>query len=342
MTLIYRPPSTVSAPSSGWVRPSEWLRLPIVVAGEQRIVGLHAITNTNSNFVALSCAGAYSVDWGDGSPPINYAANAVASNNLIWTNYSSSPLTSEGFRQAIITVTPQAGQTLTTVNFNATHPQSGLFSDFTRGWLDIAMAGASISSLTINNQRLLRQFRFIGSNNITNFTNFLSNCNSVVSVPLFDTAAGVIFTSFLFACSSLVSVPLFNTSSGTVFNNFMQLCAAVSFVPLFNVASGTNFGNFMQSCGSLTVVPAFNFSSGTNFTGTLSGARLVSCNATGARFSISFANMVLGRAELVNIFNNLGTASSPQTITITGNYGASLLTAAERAIATNKGWTIAG
>jgi hypothetical protein len=51
--------------------------------------------------------------------------------------------------------------------------------------------------------------------------------------------------------------------------------------------------------------------------------------------------MRLGQAELVEIFNNLATVSG-QTITISGNWGASLLTAGERAIAINKGWTIAG
>ena len=52
--------------------------------------------------------------------------------------------------------------------------------------------------------------------------------------------------------------------------------------------------------------------------------------------------MPLGRTELVEIFNNLGTASGAQTIVITNCLGAAALTAPERAIATGKGWTITG
>jgi hypothetical protein len=51
--------------------------------------------------------------------------------------------------------------------------------------------------------------------------------------------------------------------------------------------------------------------------------------------------MRLGQAELVEIFTNLATVVG-QTITISGNWGASLLTAPERAICTDKGWTLVG
>jgi hypothetical protein len=43
---------------------------------------------------------------------------------------------------------------------------------------------------------------------------------------------------------------------------------------------------------------------------------------------------------LVDIFNGLKSGVSGQTITITGNWGAQYLDATDRAIATNKGWTI--
>ena len=64
-------------------------------------------------------------------------------------------------------------------------------------------------------------------------------------------------------------------------------------------------------------------------------------NVFGGRFAQSYTNMALSQAEIVNIFNNLGTASGAQAITVTSNPGYAALTAAERLIATNKGWTIA-
>ncbi len=62
----------------------------------------------------------------------------------------------------------------------------------------------------------------------------------------------------------------------------------------------------------------------------------------GGTRAISYYNCRLSRAALVEIFTNLGTASGAQTITITGNPGAASLDAADRLIATSKGWTIAG
>jgi hypothetical protein len=62
----------------------------------------------------------------------------------------------------------------------------------------------------------------------------------------------------------------------------------------------------------------------------------------GATRAISIATCKFGQAELVDIFNALGTAAGTQVINITQNPGAILLTAEERAIATGKGWTITG
>ncbi len=57
--------------------------------------------------------------------------------------------------------------------------------------------------------------------------------------------------------------------------------------------------------------------------------------------TISYTSCNLSRLALIEIFNNLVTVTS-QSITITDNPGAALLTAADRLIATNKGWTITG
>jgi len=59
------------------------------------------------------------------------------------------------------------------------------------------------------------------------------------------------------------------------------------------------------------------------------------------KVSISLASMRFSTAGLIEVFNNLATTTG-QTITISGNWGASLLTASDRLIATNKGWTIVG
>jgi hypothetical protein len=59
------------------------------------------------------------------------------------------------------------------------------------------------------------------------------------------------------------------------------------------------------------------------------------------KLTFSFANMMLSRTAIVDIFNGLASGVTSKTITVSGNPGFGALSVAERAIATNKGWTIA-
>jgi hypothetical protein len=118
-------------------------------------------------------------------------------------------------------------------------------------------------------------------------------------------------------------------------------CFALSTIPQLDTSAGTSFSGMFQSCYSLTTVPQLNMSSGTNFASIVSTTNIRRFEATGVKASISFDSCNLSRSALVEIFNNLATVTG-QTITITGNPGTSLLTADDRSIATNKGWTISG
>jgi hypothetical protein len=55
--------------------------------------------------------------------------------------------------------------------------------------------------------------------------------------------------------------------------------------------------------------------------------------------TVSFQNCQLSRDAIVEIFNNLAVVVSA-TITITGNWGVTALSAADLLIATDKGWTV--
>ena len=119
-------------------------------------------------------------------------------------------------------------------------------------------------------------------------------------------------------CYSLQTVPLLNTALGTSFSNMFSYCYSLQTVPLLNTAIGTNFGSMFQDCYSLTQAAL----SGTSKT-------------------ISYASCYLSQAALVDVFNGLSSGVVGQTITVTGNPGTASLTVAEKAIATDKGWTLA-
>jgi hypothetical protein len=70
-----------------------------------------------------------------------------------------------------------------------------------------------------------------------------------------------------------------------------------------------------------------------------SNTKLKRCPVTNIGVTFTLTGNLLGKDALVEIFNNLKTVTS-KTITITSNPGVTLLTIEDKAIATNKGWTL--
>ena len=282
-----------------YFRPADWLPLPKLTSEDQKIVGLHAVWPHDSNFCAVQVEGAYTVDWGDGSSPQNYASGATAYHVFDYDDLEGTEC-SRGYRQAIVTITPQSGQNLTSVNFAVKHNQAGLADRYSTGWLDVKAAGANIATFLFGSpmplvfNAMLEIFEFIGSNVIVNFAGMFAGCYSLQSIPQLDTSEGTNFGGMFDGCYSLQSIPQLDTSSGENFSGMFNYCFSLSTAALLGTST-----------------------------------------------NISYQNCRLSRQALVDIFNNLATVTG-KTITITGNWGAADLSASDRDIATNKGWTIAG
>jgi surface protein len=383
----FRLPITAAATPdpSGWVRPSDWLAMPTNITDtDQTFVGLHAIFPEGQNYCAFlftTSAGQYQVDWGDGSTPTLHNSNTLAQYEYNYATYDvgNTTLSSRGYKQAIITVTAVSGL-LTTCNFQfrftTTPAQNQAYST---GFLDCilsmpnASSGASIvfGGTTVRHARVER-FNVLTIGGCTSMNNMFRLCNSLQSVPLFDTSNVSNMFSMFFECYSLKLVPLFNTFSVTNMGNMFEACGSLQSIPLFNTSSVTNMSRMFAMCYSLMSIPLLNTSSvsnmdamlftclslksipalstasitttsGQNFGSFYTGTSIVRCEMIFAR-QIALFNGQLSRTALVEIFTNLVDRSSTTsaTITITGNWGASALTTAERDIALNKNWTITG
>jgi len=460
-TGTFKLPISAGATSAGWTRPTDWLTMP--TPATQEVIGLMAVYNDDSNYVAIQCTGAYTVDWGDGTVT-NYANNIVASYQHTFSSLSAGTTTSKGFRQALVRITPQAGQNLTTVSFGVTN--ATIAKSFAPGWLEFDIRtpnclptfGASgniirygrLEKITIrqmsttnpsnlfNNLYNLKSVYIEPSetNGCTLFNNMFLNCYALEEVNAFDTSTGTNLSSMFdscynlqtapllncsastnvlgmfqncyslvtvptltmgtdasqmfFNCTSLETVGLLNTSNVTNFTSMFNSCRSLKTLPLLNTASGTNFTSMLASCNSLVEIPLFNTASATNMTGMFNGAQMIqyipalntanvttlnqtfqnctnlrelpalslsvctvftswlASNTTLAKSGVvnptrghSYSGMSLSQSNIVTIFNNLGTASGAQTITVSSNPGYAGLTAGERLIATSKGWTIA-
>ena len=248
--LAVTPPS---GSGGAWVRPSDWLALTTPDISEQKIVGLHAVLPGN-NWVAFTLSGAYTVDWGDGVTE-NFAAGVTAYRNLAWSSYNTSTLTARGYRQAIITITPQSGHNITSWNFLVKHNQPGLSNGYSTGWLDMRLCTPHVASLTFSGSagqvwhRMIEKFEQVGTNTVTSASYMFYGCSSLQSVTL-DTGAVVDASQMFYNCSSLQSVTL-DTGAVTNASQMLYGCPSLQSVVLTGLTRGVSVANASLSSTAL-------------------------------------------------------------------------------------------
>lgn len=175
---------------------------------------------------------------------------------------------------------------------------------------------------------------------LTNVNGMFERCVSLVEAPFFDTSNLEEFSSCFTYCDSLESIPQYDLSSVTYMYETFYECYSLKNIPPLNLSSLESVSSPFYYCSSLYSFPEISLSESAIDISTFFD-RCSSLQQSGLSqvFSdIDYVGCLLGRAALVEIFNNLGEAEA--TINIEGNYGAADLTAEDLAIATDKGWTV--
>ena len=386
-----------------WQRPTDWLPIPTnITATDQIFVGLHAVIENSDNYCAFSfttSSGQYQVDWGDGNVTL-HNSGTIAQYQYNYASISNSTLSSRGYKQVMIKVTPVSGNLLG-CNFqqrfvttpvqnqayssgflecilsmpNASSGQSITFGGSTIRHaycekVDVKTIGNATNMLymfqncyslqsvplfnTINVTNMTNMFggcyslqsvHLFNTSNVTNMTYMFNSCYSLQSVPLFNTSNVTNMSYMFMQCSSLQSVPLFNTANVTNMSSMFFSCYSLQSVPLFNTINVTNMSNMFQNCYSLNFIPAFITTAvTTDFTTFANACNSINRILMSFNRTVALQNCQLSKDALVEIFTNLTnrTATTSATIDITGNWGASALTSANRLIATNKNYVITG
>ena len=172
-----------------YVRPSDWISIPSinVGGGEEVSYCLMQVFDTAHNYIAVTCEGDFTVDWGDGSTPVNYASGTQAENDIAYSGVSN--LSTRGYRQALVKITPQAGQNLTLVNYGVRHSSWGtnlISSQILE--IDQHLPNATTFKVYHTNQvhYYLEQFNWRGNHNVTSYSSLFRNgyrLQSVVALP---------------------------------------------------------------------------------------------------------------------------------------------------------------
>lgn len=180
--------------------------------------------------------------------------------------------------------------------------------------------------------------------NNTSFKGTFYGCSKLTTVPqTLNCYCCTSFNAMFYDCSKLTKVPTFNnTFNVTNCKQMFYNCSKLTEVSVFNTNKVTSMEEMFYNCGQLTEIPAFKASKVTSLSGVFSRCyKLTAIHMTGMAVSFSLKDCIaLEEAALVEVLNNLATVTTAQTLTLGTNLLAKL-TDEEKAIATNKGWTLA-
>jgi surface protein len=175
---------------------------------------------------------------------------------------------------------------------------------------------------------LLEGLNNFNTNNVTDMSQMFNSCNNLATLDLssFDTSKVTNMSSMFYYCTNLTSLDVssFDTSNLTNMSGIFQSCVKLTSLDLSNwdvskVTASYAVSNAFYTCSELT-----DFKAPKNISGAFN---FVSCTK-------------LTHDSLMSIINNLTTKTSTTKLTL-GATNLAKLTNEEKAIATNKGWTLA-
>lgn len=206
----------------------------------------------------------------------------------------------------------------------------------------------------------LTEVKGLEKTKITNAQNMFYNCNNLVHIPDIDTSLCRRFDYCFHNCTKLNSLPdTINTSEATSIRCMFDGCELLTNIPNMDTEKVTNMTQSFYNCYKLISVPLLNASNvmyvSTIFGGCDKLENLGGLKDLGKAYSTtSSANYFtytlslnscnkLTHESLMNVINNLydiATAGvQPQKLQL-GSTNLAKLTDEEKAIATNKGWSI--
>lgn len=260
--------------NTDWIRPFDWLPMP--TNGAQEFIGLLAIHDDESQYIALLVSGNYTVDWGDGVIE-NVASNVKAEHQYNYASISNSTISTRGYKQVIVRVTPQGGANLTAISLRQTHTLMNRLHVV--GWLDISITGTLYSSIALGGSTttnvqlgMCERVRIQSFGSLTTLGSFFRGFTALQSVTLPSNTASITNFGFMFnACTALKKLPFFDMSNNTSLGSYCNGCNALLEVPFYNTPLVTDFTSAFAACSNLMTIPELNTSSATNCTTMFNG-----------------------------------------------------------------------
>lgn len=190
------------------------------------------------------------------------------------------------------------------------------------------------------------------TSNVVTCSEMFNNCSALITVPLFDTSKVVDMNTMFGSCTVLSTIPAFDTSKVTNMMRMFSYCDNIIEVPAFDTSKVTDMSYMFQDCDKLTTIPLLDASNVTTIYYMFYNAKAVTTFGGLMNFgmqrtvntSSAFSNSnQFTHDSLMNIINNLYDRASAGYSTATlplGSTNLAKLSNEEKAVATQKGWTL--
>ena len=184
----------------------------------------------------------------------------------------------------------------------------------------------------------------IDTSNVESMSYMFKECTSLTTIPQIDTSKVTNMYDMFEGCSSLTSIPQIDTSKVTDMNYMFKGCSSLTSIPALDTSNVTRMSYMFNGCSSLISIPLLDTSKVNDMSSILSGCRSLKYLGGFKNLSISISSSFLDQCpnltveSLMNVINNLATVS--RGILRFGSTNLNKLTAEQKAIATNKGWTL--
>ena len=203
------------------------------------------------------------------------------------------------------------------LNLGSPTQASNVFSQIGTCELGDITIGGNISTSGLFSTGKFRKIGNVTLATSNNVTTLFQSCTNLQFVDNCNFNAANNFTSVFNGCAELIKVGTITSTTVTNLTTMFLNCVALREVTFTNLTNVTTMGNPFGNCFSLQKLRVPNL-----------------------KVTTTFVDCAMERAALVQVFNDLGTPATTQTITVTRNPGSADLTAADLLIATSKNWIV--
>ena len=191
----------------------------------------------------------------------------------------------------------------------------------------------------------------LDTSEVTSMRSMFSECSSLQSIPQLDTSKVTDMRNMFYNCSKLTAIPPLNTSKVTNMNSMFYNCSKLTTIPKLDTSNVTSMSGMFGGCTSLTSIPLLDCSSVTNTNTPFGSSDLSKLTYLGGfkNLKVGWSSNFLDRVpnatveSLMNVINNLYDLTANGLTGKTLKFGTTnlnKLTDEQKAVATNKGWTL--